>query len=364
MLPWETAPERYTALFEEKCDAVLADFASLNPPTPQRFTSTVDSYRVRAEFRMWHTDDELDYVMFDPAEPRTPVPIEDFPPALAPIRRLMPTLKGALRTNLTLRRKLFQLEFLASTLGEVMVTLIYHRALDDDWEREAETLAKALNVSIVGRSRKQKRVIGRDYIVDQVEVAGRDYHYRQYEQSFVQPNAPVNAQMLAWAVEQSQNSEGDLLELYCGNGNFTLPLSRCFGRILATELSKSGTRAALENMDANGVENVSVVRLSAEEVSQAMAGVRPFRRLAGLPVPLQEHDLRTVFVDPPRAGLDALTLDCVRGFEQILYISCSPTTLRVNLDALSSTHRIVSMAFFDQFPYTAHLESGVLLRRI
>jgi tRNA (uracil-5-)-methyltransferase len=307
--------------------------------------------------------------MFDPAEPRTPVPINDFAPAIRPIRSLMPVLKAKLRGNLLLRRKLFQLEFMASTLGEVLVTLIYHRALDDEWEIEATKLARELGVSIVGRSRKQKRVIGRDFIVDSVEVAGQDYHYRQYEQSFVQPNAPVNAQMLAWAVEQSQGSAnspkntGDLLELYCGNGNFTLPLSRCFRRVLATELSKSGTRAALENLQANNIDNVSVVRLSAEEVSQAIVGVRPFRRLAALPVPLAEHDLRTVFVDPPRAGLDAATLDCVRGFEQILYISCNPKTLRENLEALAATHDIESMAFFDQFPYAAHLESGVLLRR-
>ncbi len=275
----------------------------------------------------------------------------------------MEPLRTALQKHGLMRRKLFQVEFMASTLGEILVTLAYHRPLDDEWEAEARILAEILGISIVGRSRKQKRILGRDYVVDQFRVGERDYRYRQYEQSFVQPNAPINREMLNWAVGQCDQARGDLLELYCGNGNFTLPLSRCFRRVLATELSKSGTRAALENCADNGIDNISVVRLSSEEVSQAMAGVRAFRRLAGLPLALEDHDLHTVFVDPPRAGLDSPTRDCVRRFPRILYISCNPDTLRRDIEELGESHRIGALAFFDQFPYTPHLESGVVLDR-
>ena len=104
-------------------------------------------------------------------------------------------------------------------------------------------------------------------------------------------------------------------------------------------------------------------RLSAEEVSQALDGVRPFRRLAVLPKPLGDYDLQTVFVDPPRAGLDELTLQCVQRFDRILYISCNPETLLANLSALHPHYEIKALAFFDQFPYTPHLETGVLLQR-
>ncbi|CAN0600408.1 unnamed protein product, partial [Ectocarpus sp. 12 AP-2014] len=152
-------------------------------------------------------------------------------------------------------------------------------------------------------------------------------------------------------------------ELYCGNGNFTLPLASRFNWVIATELSKSGTRAALENQADNDIKNVSVVRLSAEEASQAMDGEREFRRLATLPKALADYDLRTVFVDPPRAGLDDATLACVQRFERIVYISCNPDTLLANLGALTDTHTISALAFFDQFPYTHHLESGVVLER-
>jgi tRNA (uracil-5-)-methyltransferase len=363
MLPWQTDPARYRQLFDSKCDQVEQSFAGLGLPPAQRFTSPEESYRVRAEFRIWHEGDALRYVMFDPAEPRTPVPIDDFPPALAPIRALMPLLRDILEGNASLRRKLFQAEFMATKAGDLLVTLIYHRALDDAWESEARALADALGISIVGRSRKQKRVIGRDYLIENFAVAGRRYSYRQYEQSFVQPNAPVNEHMLNWASLRAENASGDLLELYCGNGNFTLPLASRYARVIATELAKSGTRAALENLTANAIDNVSVVRLSAEEVSEALRGDREFRRLASLPQPLADYQLNTVFVDPPRAGLDPATLDCVRGFERIIYISCNPNTLRENLQSLANTHHVQSFALFDQFPYTPHIESGAVLER-
>jgi tRNA (uracil-5-)-methyltransferase len=68
-------------------------------------------------------------------------------------------------------------------------------------------------------------------------------------------------------------------------------------------------------------------------------------------------------VDPPRAGLDDATLTLAQRFDNILYISCNPQTLADNLATLSKSHTIVKTAFFDQFPYTQHLESGVLLQR-
>ena len=169
--------------------------------------------------------------------------------------------------------------------------------------------------------------------------------------------------MIEWACEQATGQRGDLLELYCGNGNFTLPLSGHFEHVIATELSKASIRAARENIEDNRVDNVHMIRLSAEEVTQAIAGERPFRRLAELPRSLAEFKLDTLFVDPPRAGLDKRTERMAAGFDSILYISCNPNTLADNLRHLCQTHRIEAFAQFDQFPYTDHMECGVFLRR-
>jgi tRNA (uracil-5-)-methyltransferase len=364
MRPWEIQPECYDELFLRKWQGVAERFSAvLSVPEPQAHPSPVDSYRVRAEFRIWHDGDALDYVMFDSEAPRDPVVIRDFPPALAPIRERMGPLREALAAHRELRRKLFQVEFLASRDGDCLITLIYHRPLDEAWELAAGEVAGRLGAQLIGRSRRQKRVLSRDHVVESFTVGGRAYRYRQYEQSFVQPNAPVNERMLNWVWEHSEHACGDLLELYCGNGNFTLPLADRHAHVIATELSKSGTRAAKENLGDNGVGNVAVVRLSAEEVSEAMNGTREFRRLAALPRSLASYELTNVFVDPPRAGLDDATLACVRDFSRIVYISCNPDTLLANLQCLAPTHSVQALAFFDQFPYTPHLESGVVLER-
>ena len=99
--------------------------------------------------------------------------------------------------------------------------------------------------------------------------------------------------------------------------------------------------------------------MSAEEFTQAMQGVRDFNRLKG--IDLKAYNCETIFVDPPRSGLDEQTLKMVQQYPHILYISCNPETLCENLSVLSDTHAISRVALFDQFPYTHHMESGVLL---
>ncbi len=361
-------PAHYDTLLQDKAQRTAELMQDLCLPTARVFPSTATAFRMRAEFRMWHQGEALNYVMFRRDEPKTPVTIDHFPIACDTIQDLMPVLREQLQANPTLRHKLFQVEFLATLAGEAIITLIYHRPLDDDWELEAAKLRTQLQktcpqLSLIGRSRKQKRVLGRDWVCEELPISGRSYRYQQFEQAFTQPNARINIQMIEWACAQADKLEGDLLELYCGNGNFTLPLAAHFGQVVATELAKVSVRAARENLSMNAVENVQIIRLAAEEVTQAMNGEREFRRLAELPRPLEEYDLRTVFVDPPRAGLDEQTVRMVQGFDAIIYISCNPHTLADNLRVLCATHDVNSFAMFDQFPYTDHMECGVLLTR-
>lgn len=74
--------------------------------------------------------------------------------------------------------------------------------------------------------------------------------------------------MLQWACDAAEGSKKHLLELYCGNGNFTLPLSLKFERVLATELAKSSVYAAQWNIEQNQIDNIQVARLSAEEFTK------------------------------------------------------------------------------------------------
>ncbi len=335
--------------------------APFDAPAPEVFDSPREHYRLRTEFRLWREEGQRHYAMFEQGDKHKAILIDDFPIASRRINELMPQLKAAWQASEVMSFKLFQVEFLTTLSGDALITLAYHRPLDDAWQQEAEKLAEALGASIVGRSKGKRIVIGRDYVEEALVVAGRTFRYRQPEGAFTQPNGEVCQKMLNWAFEALGERDDDLLELYCGNGNFTLPLATRVRRVLATEISKTSVNAALANIADNGIDNIELVRLSAEELTQALNEVRPFRRLAH--IDLKSYDFGSIFVDPPRAGMDPDTCELARRFERILYISCNPETLAQNIAQLADTHRIERCALFDQFPYTHHMESGVLLVR-
>lgn len=353
-------PAQYDAQLADKTARLAALLAPFNAPAPAVFASPRAHYRMRAEFRLWREGETRHYAMFEPGDNRTPILLEDFPIASERINELMPGLQAAWNDP-ALGFKLFQVEFLTTLAGDALVTLAYHRPLDDAWRAAAERLSILLGASIVGRSRGQRVVVGRDFVEETMTVDGRTFRYRQPEGAFTQPNGTVCQAMLQWACEALGQRDDDLLELYCGNGNFTLPLATRVRRVLATEISKTSVNAALANLADNGIDNVTLVRLSAEELTQALNDVRPFRRLAG--IDLKSYAFGSVFVDPPRAGMDADTCELTRRFQRILYISCNPETLAANIAQLADTHRIERCALFDQFPYTHHMEAGVLLVR-
>lgn len=277
------------------------------------------------------------------------------------MQSLMPKLLEYLKDHDILRHKLFQVEFLTSTKGEALITLIYHKPLNEDWSLAARGAADWLQARIVGRSKGQKLVLTDDFIYESFDVQGKTYQYQQLEGSFTQPNGYVCKEMLNWAAQHSTNFGGDLLELYCGNGNFTLPLSRNFAKVLATEVAKSSIYSALHNCAINQITNIKFARLSAEDMVGALDKVRAYERLKD--VTLDDYEFSTVFVDPPRSGLDPATNAFVSRFDHIIYISCNPHTLKENMLQLQKTHRVVRMALFDQFPYTEHRECGVILSK-
>lgn len=350
-------PQHYQALLQQKLEQIVPQFAPYYAGEPYITQSPPSHFRMRAEFRMWHEGDDINYVMY--TAPGEHDVISKFDIAAKPISDRMPQLRQAILASETLKQRLFQVEFLTTSNGDTLVSLIYHRKLDENWELAATQLQSEIGMQVIGRSRKQKITVGRDYVTETLDIAGQQYRYRQAEGVFTQPNAAVNCSMIEWVLEQLQPADHDLLELYCGIGNFTLPLAGRFRRVLATEISKLAVSCANHNIASNGIDNIALLRMSSEDFTQAIDGVRPFRRLRD--TDLDSYNFGTVFVDPPRSGLDPATLALVSRMDRIVYISCNPETLLQNLASLHHTHRVQALAFFDQFPYTHHLECGVIL---
>ncbi|MAG77353.1 MAG: tRNA (uridine(54)-C5)-methyltransferase TrmA [Colwelliaceae bacterium] len=357
-------PDNYQKQLVDKEEQIKALFEEFSLPTTEVFESNPLNYRLRAEFRVWHEGDDLNYIMFN-SETKEKFTVTQFPAASEIINQAMPAITTFIKSNTVLRQKLFQVDFLSTLSGELLVSMLYHKQLDDEWQAQAKLLKEHLQqiapTDIIGRARKQKVILDKDFVTETLTVQGKEYRYQQIENSFTQPNGIVNQHMLSWAKTATQGRGGDLIELYCGNGNFSLALADNFERVLGTEISKTSVNSAQLNIEMNKIDNVDIVRMSSEEFTQAMNGERTFRRLEGFDLTSYQFD--TVLVDPPRAGLDPDSVELARRFDMIVYISCNPETLKTNLQALTTTHSIEQFALFDQFPYTHHVECGVILKR-
>jgi len=326
--------------------------------------SEEQNFRNRAEFKIWKNFDEnnnptLSYAMT--SVDKNVLEISSCQIVSQDIADLMPKLLEELQKDKTLSFKLFAIEFLNSSTGDMLVTLIYHRKLEEDWNTLAQELSNKFNIKIIGRSRKQKVILENDYIDEKLPINNTNYNFRYIEGGFTQPNTKVNIGMIEWVLNNIKDSSKDLCELYCGGGNFTIPLSSKFRKVLATEISKTSIKSAKTNCELNNNTKIEFIRMSAEEFVEALEEKRVFSRLKD--VNLKAYDFDSIFVDPPRAGLDDTTRTLVKDFKQIIYVSCNPETLHRDLEELTKTHEILNFALFDQFAYTHHIESGVILKR-
>ena len=320
-------------------------------------------FRNRAEFRFWKNYDNndnptLSYGMTD--FNKNILEIDSCSIVSKEISQLMPKLLEEISQAEILHHKIYAVEFLNSTINDMLVTLIYHKKLDNLWENKAKEIEKKLNIKIIGRSRKQKIVLSEEYIKEELNINNNIFKFEYKEGGFTQPNTKVNIQMIEWVLNNIETKD-DLCELYCGGGNFTIPLSTKFNKVLATEISKTSINSATKNCELNNITNINFVRMSAEEFVEALNSVRDFRRLKD--INLSEYNFSTIFVDPPRSGLDDTTRELVKKFDQVIYISCNPETLYRDLKELINTHQILKFSLFDQFSYSNHIESGVILKK-
>uniref|UniRef100_UPI0040487E3E hypothetical protein n=1 Tax=Aliarcobacter sp. TaxID=2321116 RepID=UPI0040487E3E len=157
------------------------------------------AFRNRAEFRIWWEKDEngneiLSYAMND--FKKNILKIDSCQIVSPQIQELMPKLIKELETDLILSYKLFAVEFLGSTTKDMLVTLIYHKKLEDEWILKVKEIEEKLNIKIMGRSRKQKLILSSDYINETLTINNQNFFFAYEEGGFTQPNTKVNVLIL------------------------------------------------------------------------------------------------------------------------------------------------------------------------
>lgn len=368
-------PLNYATYLNEKIQTTLAIFDEMGiiHPSPEIHSSEKEFFRSRAEFCIFKEKDTFTYSMFKgKGKDRERIALTQFPMATVAINTAMSLLIKYLPLYSALYSHLFSIEFLSSRSGDVVASLNYRRPLhEENWLTEARALKQELAscglcCDFIGRAHKQQLNADTDSVLETLSTEdGKEFKLYEVNGTFSQPNAGVACHMVSFARScAAKNHDSDLLELYCGSGTFTVCLADRFRKVLATEVARVPTKTAFKNLDYNNIHNVKIIRLSAEEVSEALSGVREFFRLKEAQVDIGEYNFKTLLIDPPRCGLnDERALNFTAKFDKVIYISCNPHTLVEDLKFLLKTHEIKRLAFFDQFPYTPHLESGVLLER-
>lgn len=170
---------------------------------------------------------------------------------------------------------------------------------------------------------------------------------------FTQINAAINRQMVPQAIEQlALDPESRVLDLFCGLGNFTLPIARQAASVFGVEGAEALVSRGRENAALNGIDNA---RFEAADLTR----LAPDADWLG-------GGIDRVLLDPPRSGaLEVLPAIAGLGPSRIVYVSCGPSTLARDAGELVHRYgyRLETAGLMDMFPHTGHAEAMAVFSR-
>ncbi|HBY1514879.1 TPA: 23S rRNA (uracil(1939)-C(5))-methyltransferase RlmD [Klebsiella aerogenes] len=269
-------------------------------------------------------------------------------PVLVPqLEALLPAVRECL-TSLQSQRQLGHVELVQADNGPLMVlrhTAALTAADKEKLERFSQT--HGLSLYLAPQSEILEHIRGDEpwYTSDGLRLvfSPRD---------FIQVNDGVNQKMvrtaLAWLDIQPQDR---VLDLFCGMGNFTLPLAKAAASVVGVEGVPALVAKGRENAALNGLQNVTFFHENLEEDVTRQAWAK--------------HGFDKILLDPARAGAPGVMAYIIKlAPRRVVYVSCNPATLARDSEALlQAGYCIQRLAMLDMFPHTGHLESIVLFER-
>lgn len=178
------------------------------------------------------------------------------------------------------------------------------------------------------------------------KIGGETYYFSA--KAFFQTNHALLESLIRKAIEEAHGSTA--MDLYCGVGLFTLPLARRFDQVIGVESNRTSAEFARRNLEIANLSNARVFNARIDEWFQA----HPY-----------SESLDFLLLDPPRTGAEPTVIDGILALrpKQISYVSCDPATLARDLRLLlAAGYSLESVAAFDMFPQTHHVETVVRLR--
>lgn len=196
------------------------------------------------------------------------------------------------------------------------------------------------------RNEKLKTLYGRDYYME--KIMGLDFKVSAF--SFFQTNISAVERLYEDAISLVDNFEDKLVfDLFCGTGTISQAVARAAKRVVGVELIDEAVKSAEENASLNKLTNCDFIAGDVFKVLDSL-----------------DEKPDVIIVDPPRMGIEPKALDKILsyGVNEIVYISCNPKTLVDNLYYMQyHGYRVDYLKSYDNFPFTRHVETIVLLSR-
>jgi len=264
------------------------------------------------------------------------------------VGKRLPELSALIR-SLSCFRAIPQIEV---AVGDSTTALVFRHLelLTDDDREKLITFAEKHHVDIYLQSAGPDSIIPLSPASPELFYTLSDYDVRFdfLPADFVQVNADINNKIIPLVIEALQcHKEMHVLELFCGLGNFTLPIAKQVATVTAVEGETSLIARAKQNAEKNHIHNVSY------HVANLMGDVAALTWWNA-----QTYDC--VFMDPPRSGAEeVLPLIAKKQIPRIVYVSCNPATLARDAGILVNEYgyKLLNAGVMDMFPHTAHVES-------
>lgn len=313
--------------------------------------SATEAYRGRARLGVWYEPDGRVILGFRQRQSKRLTPIDDCRVLDTALNRLLQPLQQWLETEHS-ARAITHVELLTSNQQQMVILRHTRTPGERDWQG-LRLIAEHYACSILTEDNEGvlqdlqgQRVDPRLFYSPDPQLPPLAWH----PGDFIQVNQAVNQRMVAQAIEwlALQGNER-VLDLFCGIGNFTLPLARHCAEVTGIEAVESMVVRGRENARRNGVENV---RFIAADLSRVTMGF--LKQQCGA--------VDAILLDPPRDGAREVLLNIRQlAAPRLVYVSCNPATLARDAAVLAEAgYRLEKQGVMDMFPHTAHVESMAL----
>ncbi len=170
--------------------------------------------------------------------------------------------------------------------------------------------------------------------------------------NFIQVNQAVNRQMVSQAIQWLDPRKSDrVLDLFCGLGNFSLPLAKLVNQVVGVEGVAEMVEKATNNASLNQINNAQFYHANLEQDFEGQTW--------------SAEKFDKILLDPARAGASGIIDQVsVLGAERVVYVSCNPATLaRDSQSLIEQGYQLTKLGMLDMFPHTSHLESMALFEK-